>query len=264
MDLTALTELDAISLFLLCVGVLSAVWIVAFTQLPSRSVREALRLLGIARKRIARTLKEINRKTFHLCGSIIPIVYFVGLTHTTWMTQELATIVLGGFVAFVWTIEISRMYIPPFSRMFFAVFGRWMRETEKTKITGVAYYQLGAFLCIAFFPPHIAVASILFLVLGDLTAALIGISFGRIKIGKKSLEGTLAMFSVCFGTGMVMFHTTLLSEYSVFVGAATAALVELLEPFGIDDNLAIPVSSALALTFANFRLRTEMAEGLST
>lgn len=257
------TQLDAISLFLLMVGSLSIVWILAFTHLPSRSIREALRLLGIARRRIARTLKEINRKTFHLCGLIIPITYYVGITNTEVITRRLVTVVLGCFVAFVWTVEILRIFVPSIGRLFVAIFGRWMREREKTQITGVAYYQLGVFICIAFFPPEVAVASILFLVLGDLVAALVGISFGRIKIGKKSLEGTMAMFAVCFGIGMVMFHSSTLSEYSVFVGASTAALVELLEPFGIDDNLAIPVSSAIALTCANFRLRTELAEFLS-
>ena len=41
-----------------------------------------------------------------------------------------------------------------------------------------------------------------------------------------------------------------------------STLVELMGPFDVDDNLAIPVSSALALTFANLRLRTELAEFL--
>ena len=49
-------------------------------------------------------------------------------------------------------------------------------------------------------------ASILFLVLGDMSAAIIGVSFGgdalgQLKLGrsgKKSLEGSLAMFLVCF------------------------------------------------------------------
>lgn len=97
----------------------------------------------------------------------------------------------------------------------------------------------------------------MFLVFGDLVAALIGISFGHIKIGKKSLEGTLAMFSVCFFIGMVLFWTNPLTEYCVFIGSATASLVELLEPFGIDDNLSIPLSSAVALSFSSLRLQKQ-------
>jgi dolichol kinase len=63
-----------------------------------------------------------------------------------------------------------------------------------------------------------AVAAV-FLVLGDLSAALIGISYGRTKIvGKKSLEGSLvrgpathaetiaqACFAACFMCSMVCF-----------------------------------------------------------
>ena len=57
-------------------------------------------------------------------------------------------------------------------------------------------------------PPSIAMASTLFLVLGDMTAALVGVSFGgevsAIKLGrtgKKSIEGSVAMFAVCFLVG---------------------------------------------------------------
>jgi len=58
---------------------------------------------------------------------------------------------------------------------------------------------------ISLFPREIAITSILFLVLGDMMAALIGVSFGGetvvVKLGRhseKSVEGSLAMFLVCF------------------------------------------------------------------
>ncbi len=60
-------------------------------------------------------------------------------------------------------------------------------------------------LAIALFPPSLAVTSILHLVLGDMVAALIGVSFGGdvcvVKLGrkgKKSVEGSAAMFFTCF------------------------------------------------------------------
>ena len=52
----------------------------------------------------------------------------------------------------------------------------------------------------------------LFLILGDMSAAIIGVSFGgetctmRLgRQGKKSLEGSLAMFAVCFATCCSVF-----------------------------------------------------------
>ena len=64
----------------------------------------------------------------------------------------------------------------------------------------LGYFSLGCTLAIQVFAPVIAMTSILFLVMGDMTAALIGRSFGQsvcsIKIGpggKKSVEGSTAM-----------------------------------------------------------------------
>ena len=101
-------------------------------------------------------------------------------------------------------------------------------------------------------------ASILFLVLGDMTAAIIGVSFGgesvpQLKIGregKKSIEGSLAMFLVCFVVGSTIFAHVHLREYAVFFGALVATLTELYEPFRVNDNLTIPVFSSIAMQIA--------------
>ena len=89
-----------------------------------------------------------------------------------------------------------------------------------------------------------------------MTAALFGISFGKIKIGRKSLEGTVGMFSICFFIGFNVFFDIHLREYPVFLGAMVASLVELYEPFGINDNLTIPLFSCLALQFGFHRIAT--------
>merc|ERR1712173_443486 len=80
-----------------------------------------------------------------------------------------------------------------------------LREKEQGNLCGATYFSLGCTLSIHFFAPVIAMTSIIFLVLGDMIAALIGRSFGRsvcsLKIGpggKKSVEGSAAMFVICF------------------------------------------------------------------
>jgi diacylglycerol kinase (CTP) len=105
-------------------------------------------------------------------------------------------------------------------------------------------------------------ASILFLVLGDMTAAIMGVSFGgdalgKLKFGrdgKKSLEGSLAMFCVCFLVGTAVFASVRLREYPIFFGALAATLTELYEPFGLNDNLTIPVFSSVAMQLAFRRI----------
>jgi len=108
--------------------------------------------------------------------------------------------------------------------------------------------------CVFFFPPKIAMTSIMFLILGDMSAALFGISFGKVKIGKKSLEGSLAMFTVCCFIGFNMFWYIHMREYPVVLGALAATVVELYEPFGINDNLTIPLLASLALQFGFHRI----------
>ncbi|ETO20150.1 hypothetical protein RFI_17068 [Reticulomyxa filosa] len=97
---------------------------------------------------------------------------------------------------------------------------------------------------------------VVFLILGDMSAAIFGISFGKVKIGKKSLEGTLAMFSVCFVVGINMFWNIHMREYPVILASLVAALTELIEPWGINDNLTIPFFSCLALQFGFHRIAT--------
>ena len=62
------------------------------------------------------------------------------------------------------------------------------------------------------------------------------------------------MFVVCFSVGCTLFAHVELREYSVAIGAIVATLTELIEPFGLNDNLTIPVFSAISLMFGFSRV----------
>ena len=68
------------------------------------------------------------------------------------------------------------------------------------------------------------------------------------------MEGSLAMFLVCIFVGVLMFKEVPLREYAIVLGAFAATLTELYEPFGVNDNLTIPVFSALSLHWGLLRL----------
>jgi dolichol kinase len=87
-------------------------------------------------------------------------------------------------------------------------------------------------------------------------AARIGVSCGGdlcvVKLGregKKSAEGSVAMFATCVGVGLISFSAVNLSEYAVVVAALAATVTELYEPFGLNDNLTIPMITSLALSW---------------
>jgi glycerol-3-phosphate acyltransferase PlsY len=92
------------------------------------------------------------------------------------------------------------------------------------------------------FDKTLAIVCLGFLTLGDLFAALIGKKWGRIKLfSQKSLEGSLACFTVCALIALIKFHPVI-----AITGAIVATLIELL-PTGLDDNVTMPLISGVVM-----------------
>jgi len=223
-------------------------------------LRTFLDSISVKASKVKRALQEIERKTFHSLGVLVPLWYQT-MTENLGFSEAFCIKVCWIVVTVVWTSEVLRLNFPMVQKAFMATpLGAVMREREQTQMTGTPFFVLGCTLSISLFVKEVAIASILFLILGDMTAALVGVSFGGeqvvVKLGrdrKKSVEGSLAMLIVCFIIGTTMFATVHLCEYAILVGAIVATLTELWSEdylFGLNDNLTIPVFSALALTWA--------------
>mmetsp|Transcript_64690 Transcript_64690/g.135731 ORF Transcript_64690/g.135731 Transcript_64690/m.135731 type:complete len:293 (-) Transcript_64690:106-984(-) len=238
--------------YMVVLSIASLCFIVLVKRTRSKDVHRWLQNAGVALNKVAKTAKEIERKVFHLAGLLVPLIYQV-LLREGYSKQFCAGICWTITILGV-TSDLARVHIPFVQR-------NWplksiLREKEKNQLCGGSYFSLGCTLAIQLFDPVIAMTSIIFLVLGDMSAALIGRSFGQsvcnIKVGpggKKSVEGSLGMFFCCFAFGCTIFHQVHLREYAVFVASLVATLVELYEPLGVNDNVSIPVLSSLALTF---------------
>ncbi len=203
-------------------------------------------------------VREIRRKGFHLTGLIIPGVYFVGVSVTRGgeplLSRSMATIALGVITGVYLGFEILRLLSPRVNEFCIRRLRFLMRRGEVRQITGSGYYLLGSCFAVALFDPAFAIAAILFMVLGDPAAALVGKAIGRTRLlQKKTLEGSLACLATCFVLGVVLFHqvgTPWVGAAQVaIIGAVAAAVAELL-PLRIDDNVTIPVVSGLALMVA--------------
>lgn len=232
--------------------------IVTFKWRSDRDRHDFVHACGVSIKKMERSVGEIKRKGFHIAGLLVPLVQLL-LLRQGWDNHEC--------VKLCWTITIIGTGCD-FLRLHSSfVAANWplrsiLREHEHKQLTGGCYFSLGCTLAISISPPSVAMASILFLVLGDMSAAIIGVSFGgdalgKLKLGregKKSLEGSLAMFFVCFFVGSTVFAHVRLREYAIFFGALVATLTELHEPLGINDNLSIPLFSSLAMQLAFYRI----------
>ncbi len=122
---------------------------------------------------------------------------------------------------------------------------------------GLVLYAVSyTLLALVFSPqPYILAAGIIPLAYGDAAASLVGQKFGRhiySIFGKKSIEGSIAMFTVCFlGLSASFlffsyFYTLPLVPFvlSALGIAALATTLEAVTPKGL-DNLVVPLCSAV-------------------
>lgn len=184
---------------------------------------------------------EILRKSIHLCSLSIPIIYY-------FVTRELALQVLIPMALISLLLDLGRYLYPPFSKFFYTIFGFMLRKHEmdelKRNLNGATYVLISAALTIAIFPKVFAITAFAVLIIGDISAALIGRKFGKHKFFFKSLEGTLAFFVT--GSIVVLFAPKIegsVIEYLIgFAAVAVGALAENLSYGWADDNLTIPIA----------------------
>lgn len=130
--------------------------------------------------------------------------------------------------------------------------------TEEGHHTGLVLYAI-SYSALAFLygnTPYIVAAGIFPMAYGDSTAALIGMKYGRYKVGKKSLEGSVGMFLGSFFSlvfGMVYFASIYGFSASaqilpVFLVSLVVTIVEFVSPSGF-DNIAVPLLGAFTFMY---------------
>ena len=201
-----------------------------------------------------RLVFEIPREAFHLLGAITPIA----LQLMSERTLKLAGVSLLAFSCCFFVFEELRLHIPKLNELFVKICKNFVRPQEVDKFTGVCplISALGIVACL--FHRETACFAYLCLFLGDAAAALVGTAIGHIKLGpKKSLAGFLAFFGVCFWLCRVFGRHFTLAES--LVCAALCAAVELCcgQWVFVDDNLLIPVVSALIFSRSTSEIREE-------
>ncbi|MFA4837958.1 MAG: diacylglycerol/polyprenol kinase family protein [Candidatus Neomarinimicrobiota bacterium] len=182
---------------------------------------------------------ELARKAIHYISSLIPLLYYL------FFPKETGLIVIGLMTLGILLAEVLRMTIPSCKRFYVQIFGWMVRPHEKENhLTGASYVFLGSLIVIYFFPKEIATISLLFLTIGDPSAALIGMAFGKIRLlHKKTLEGALAF--VLSGL-LVTFWIPGVPFWVKVVGAVATCFVELMS-WKLDDNITIPLIGSILM-----------------
>jgi len=199
---------------------------------------------------------EIYRKLTHLFAIIIPVLYYFVIKNQLIAIAILLPFAIGSVV---W--DSARIENPKYRHKFLKLFGSHLRDSEVSRLTGGSYLLTASVVIIAVFSREIAFLAISYLVIGDTFAAFFGLSMGRRKFihSKKSLEGLIGAFTACSVWGLLSYFLFLKRVFSyncahpelavimILIGALTASVVESVD-LHINDNISIPILSALAMT----------------
>jgi dolichol kinase len=181
---------------------------------------------------------EIKRKAFHL----LSLIYVFGYWY---LPKTIVLFGLGMAIIIVILLEYLRFKIPKLNDFFKNNFKGFYRPQEANKISGIIWTLSGAFVAILLFSNKtIVFASLLYFLLGDASAALVGKAIGKHKIAftGKSLEGSLACFKVCLVIGVVLFNVKF-----ALIGAIVATSIEAI-PWKLNDNFWMQIVNAGILT----------------
>jgi dolichol kinase len=211
---------------------------------------------------MALSSEEIRRKLLHLFALIMPLAIFYAPQFS--LPKFLVPIALFVLFSLSVIVELLRFKVPFIQKIVLTLFGSMMRKEEHAIVSGWTWVIGAAFLCSVLFRnnPHVSLISLTLFIIGDAVAALVGIGVGRIKIGKKTLEGSLACFLAC----LAMFYTVfpfvpgLMSNLGlkrfpdgiIWITSIIITLFELIplritKRIIINDNIAVPIIAGYTL-----------------
>ncbi|HHX64999.1 MAG TPA: phosphatidate cytidylyltransferase [Chloroflexi bacterium] len=205
---------------------------------------------ALALRRLVAVPTEVFRKTLHiiLLGSILVYTY----AFRTWWISALSAIAI---IVMVFPILVFAEGIPGYSDL---LTERKHGEIKRSLVIVFGMFAILICICWGWLgEKYLVIASVFAWGLGDAAAALVGRRFGQHYIesrrveGRKSLEGTLAMFAVSFVSVMVVLiaHGSVQWYACAPISAATAAVCAVVELYtkGGMDTLTCPFAAAAIL-----------------
>ena len=107
-----------------------------------------LRGWGVPLRRVKSALRELERKTFHLCGLLVPLIHLALLEGG--FRQRTCILMAWAITSVGWSADLARLHIPFVAR-------HWplqtiLRDHEHEQLTGGCYFSLGCTLAMTVLP----------------------------------------------------------------------------------------------------------------
>ncbi|NPV13764.1 hypothetical protein HPY86_02385 [candidate division WOR-3 bacterium] len=167
--------------------------------------------------------------------------------------RNLSLVLMAVATAIFLIVDLLRLRLNPFKDIFIILFGSLLRRKEFSSLTGGSYLMVAALVAMLLFGSNkgVFIAALSFLAIGDTVAALVGLSFGKIKVFRKTLEGTVAGLFACIAVAVAVSFLPGIDMplFIGIIGAISASAVEAL-PFEINDNVVVPLFSGTVMMIA--------------
>lgn len=177
------------------------------------------------------------RRLFHMGAgvAIATLVHWIG------PDSAVPVALLAGALAAALLLDWVRLRSRAANTTFFRWFSALASPREARKPASSTWFLIGSLTVLVVAPHGFFAPALLVLALADPAASVVGRLWGRHKLGKGSWEGTGAFFLVALAV-LVPFAGLPAAP----IAALAVAIAEVL-PSGIDDNLTVPLATALAL-----------------
>lgn len=186
--------------------------------------------------------EEIFRKLIHLFDSIIPLSLFF------FQKDFILNLLIPITFIFI-SLDFLRHQISYLNKIYLYFFSSVTRNIEKDNniLTGASYYLLGCSIVFLLFDNNnLIIASLLIMTISDSFAAIIGIKYGKTKIyHNSSLEGSFAFFLCTLVILNILIPS--LNTLNIIIIGILVTIVELISTHKVNDNLTIPISSAILI-----------------
>lgn len=197
---------------------------------------------------------NLARSSFHFLSAMSILAMIELVPHFGYMFW-----IALAYFAFCWTVEGIKRLSPEHKARVMVYFSKIAHPHEYDKVNSATWYGT-ALLLLALTNPTLGVLAVTILGVADPVAASVGRTWGKIPMpGNRTLEGTLGF--VVSGTLSGMLVLSLLHPvgdlWQTFAVAAVASVCGAVAEFAgnyPDDNLTIPVASAVGAAFTLFLL----------
>lgn len=189
---------------------------------------------------VARTRgRQPWRRLFHAANGTLIAAALVWLPISR--TTEL--LVLSGLVVAAFAADWIRLTQRWANELFFRLFNRLASPREAAGVASSTWYILGITAAVAFAPEPAAISGILVMSLADPAASYLGRRWGRRPFLGGSLEGSVVFVAVALAV-LLPRHS-----WPVAVPAAFVAMLVERKSWPLDDNLTVPLITALLVGY---------------